>query len=268
MSEKITSFQNPRVKLIKRLRDKRDREREGRFVIDDLRDFERALDCGFELDYAFICPELAEDARELNRAERRIPVQKRFEVSREMMEKVSYRTHPGVISGVMHMPSVSNFEQATAYVTSPVLSLVGLQKPGNIGALLRTADAAGFKTIFLIDTALDLFNPNIIRSSTGAVFLPNIYQITGTQAATFFQQQHYQLVAAHLEGDENLFSVQFADRCAILLGTEDVGLDDIWVERCDVLLKIPMVGELSDSLNVSVSGAVIMYEVLRQRMRP
>jgi TrmH family RNA methyltransferase len=266
MSERITSFQNPRVKLIKRLRDKRDREREGRFVIDDLRDFERAMDCGFELDYAFICPELAQDAQELNRAERRVPATKHFEVSRELMEKVSYRTHPGVILGVMHTREASDFEKEAAHLASPLLGLVGLQKPGNIGALLRTADAAGFKTIFLIDTSLDLYNPNIIRSSTGAVFLPNIYSITEAQAVEFFKKQNCQVVGACVEGNESLFSVRFADRCAILLGTEDVGLADEWVDRCDVLLKIPMMGELSDSLNVSVSGAVIMYEVLRQQM--
>jgi TrmH family RNA methyltransferase len=266
MTEKITSFQNPRVKLIKHLRDKRGRERERRFVIDDLRDFERALDCGFELDYAFICPELAEDAKELNRAERRISSQKRFEVSRDLMEKVNYRSSPGVILGVMHSGFTHSLEQESAAIKPPVLGLVNLQKPGNIGALLRTADAAGFKTIFLIDTSLDLFNPNMIRSSTGAVFLPNIYQVTSEQAAAFFQQYGYQIVAAHLDGNESLYSINFADRCAILLGTEDVGLDDKWVERCDVLMKIPMLGELSDSLNVSVSGAVIMYEVLRQRM--
>lgn len=265
MSETITSFQNPRVKQIKRLRDRKGRERESRFVVDDVRDFERAVECDFELDYAFICPELAADPQELDRLEQIIPAYQRFDVSRDLMENVSYRTNPGPLVGVMLARKPLSVIDDHVTITPPILGLVGLQKPGNIGALLRSADAAGFKTIFLIDIPLDLFNPNVIRSSTGAVFLSNIYTLTEAQAARYFEKENYQIVAAHLEGDRSLYSVRFAERCAILLGTEDVGLSQAWVERCVVLLKIPMMGVLSDSLNVSVSGAVIMYEVLRQR---
>ncbi len=265
MTEKITSFQNPRAKQIKRLRERKGREREGRFVIDDLRDFERAADCGFELDYAFICPELAASPQELRQIETMIAAHQRFEVSRELMENVSYRANPGALVAVMIVRSLPSLMDSAVTIVPPVLGLVGLEKPGNIGALLRTADAAGFKTVFLIDISLDLYNPNVIRSSTGAVFLPNIYALTEAQADRFFRQGHYQVVAAHLDGDQSLFSARFAERCAVLLGTEDVGLSQSWVDRCDVLLKIPMMGALSDSLNVSVSGAVIMYEVLRQQ---
>jgi TrmH family RNA methyltransferase len=261
MFEKITSFQNPRLKLIKKLRDKKEREREKRFVIDDTRDLERALACGYNVDYVFYCPTLAE-GRFISVLQR----QQVYEVSRDVMEKVSYRANPSAFLAVLHTKPVNGLQELHHAVGQPVLAMVNLQKPGNIGALLRTADATGFKTIILIDNQLDLYNPNIIRSSTGACFLDNVYELTTVQALEFFQTHHYQIIAAHLEGKASLFDVQIQDRCAVILGTEDVGLDELWTHQTDELVKIPMMGELSDSLNVSVSGAIFMYEALRQRL--
>ncbi|MCU0496407.1 MAG: RNA methyltransferase [Anaerolineae bacterium] len=262
MLEKITSFQNPRVKLIKRLRDKKDREHEQRFVIDDPRDLERALGAGYRVDFAFYCPTLPDSQFQFAKAD--YPV---FEVSADLMQKVSYRTNPSAVLAVMHSHALLGGDQLTRIIEGPILALVGLEKPGNIGALLRSADAAGFKTIFSIDTPLDLYNPNIIRSSTGACFLNNVYTLKTSQALTFFKDRRYQIAAAHLEGDRSLYETDFADNTAIVLGTEDVGLPEIWSRQADLLLKIPMIGVISDSLNVSVSGAIFMYEVLRQRLR-
>ncbi|MBC8171360.1 MAG: RNA methyltransferase [Anaerolineae bacterium] len=261
MFEKITSFQNPRLKLIKKLRDKKEREREQRFVIDDTRDLERALVCGYRVDYCFYTPMLANGQFIPGLQKQQV-----YEVSPEMMEKVSYRANPGAFLAVMHDKPVRDYRQLSEIVDQPVLGMVNLQKPGNIGALLRTADATGFKGILLIDTLLDPYNPNIIRSSTGACFLDNIYYVSTVQAVDFFKQNHYQVLSAHLAGESNLFKVQMADRCAIILGTEDIGLDESWIQHSDELVKIPMMGELSDSLNVSVSGAIFMYEALRQRL--
>jgi TrmH family RNA methyltransferase len=149
-----------------------------------------------------------------------------------------------------------------------ILGLVNLKKPGNIGALLRTADAAGIDIIFLIDSVLDIYNPNIIRASTGAVFIGNIYYMATQEALTFFAERNITIVATHLDGTMTLYDFDFTKQpTAILLGTEDTGLEDTWVNHCDVLLKIPMIGHLSDSLNVSVSGAICMYEALRQRQK-
>lgn len=262
MLEKITSFQNPRVKLIKRLRDKKDREREARFVIDDPRDLQRALGAGYRVDFAFYCPTLPDSEFQLATLD--YPV---FEVSADLMEKVSYRSNPSAILAVMHSQAMLGSDQLESVTNGPILALVGLEKPGNIGALLRSADGAGFKTILLIDTPLDLYNPNIIRSSTGACFLNNVYTLTTQQALTFFTEKGYQIATAHLDGDQSLYETEFADKTAIVLGTEDVGLPSVWSEAADLLLKIPMMGVISDSLNVSVSGAIFMYEVLRQRLR-
>lgn len=261
MFEKITSFQNPRLKLIKKLRDKKGREQESRFVIDDQRDLERALERGYRVDYVFYCPELAGGAFVHG-----LPREQIYEVSRDIMEKVSYRTNPGGFVAVMFQKPLRGAQALEGIADRPVIGLVNLQKPGNIGALLRTADATGFKAVFLIDSTLDLYNPNIIRSSTGACFLDTLYTLTGAEARTFFQKRGYTTIAAHLDGGMGLYDLRFDERSAVLLGTEDVGLDDTWTAFCDVLARIPMAGQITDSLNVSVSGAIFMYEVLRQRL--
>jgi TrmH family RNA methyltransferase len=146
-----------------------------------------------------------------------------------------------------------------------ILALVNLQKPGNIGALLRSADATGFRAIFLIDTALDIYNPNIIRSSTGACFLDNVYYLTSAAAQQFFKAKSYRVLAASPDGDQSVFNMRFEDKTAVVLGTEDQGLSDAWLENCDQRVRIPMEGQLADSLNVSVSGTIFMYEALRQQ---
>jgi len=262
MFEKITSTQNPRVKLAHALRDKKDRDRQQRFVIDDGRDLERALACGYVVDFALYCPEL-------NRGERfayAVPRERVFEVPRAVMEKAAYRENPSEVLAVMVSQPVQGQAalNAALRIDGAVLVLVNLQKPGNIGALLRTADASGFKTVVFVDTSLDLYNPNIIRSSTGTCFLGNVYSVTTAQALASLKRGGYWTIAAHLEGSVSLYAAQFPPKTAIVLGTEDVGLPQVWADACDVRVRIPMVGQVSDSLNVSVSGAVMMYEVFRQ----
>lgn len=222
-----------------------------------MRDLTRALACGYKIAHVFYCAEL--DANQDIDALGNAPI---YDIPRDIMDKISYRSTPSSIVAVMHQPQ---HQPALSEIASPlVLGLVNLQKPGNIGALLRTADATGFKAILLIDTSLDLYNPNVIRSSTGAVFLNNIYTVSGEQALTFFHDYDYSIVAGIVDGDTPLPEVDFRRKSAILLGTEDVGLDDFWQSKCDVRVTIPMVGEISDSFNVSVSGAIFMYEALRQ----
>jgi TrmH family RNA methyltransferase len=258
MSELITSVQNPRVKLVRRLRDKRDREREGRFVVDGLRDLERALACGLGLDFVLVCPELLREPLP------DLPEGRVVRVTVDIMDKVSYRENPEGVAAVMMMPPTLGADALGGVPDAPILGLVGLQKPGNIGALMRTADAAGFRSVFLIDCDLDVYNPNIILSSTGAVFLGNVYRLSGGQARAFFRERGVQVVGTHLHAAQDAYAVVYQPRMALLMGTEDVGLSDDWLPACDAQVLIPMVGRLADSLNVSVAGAILMYEVLRQ----
>lgn len=260
--ETITSFQNSKVKLAQKLRDKHHREREQLFVVDYVRDFERALQQDYEIEFVLYSPTTAspDEKQQLEALDGVI-----YTVAPDILNKASYRENPGGFVAVLRQkPPLTTLEAVTA---QHVLALVDLRKPGNIGALLRTADAAGFKAIILVDTTLDLYNPNVIRSSTGACFLGNIYSASMTMALNFFKNANYQLVAGHLEGNTNLFDVNFRRKTVLALGTEDTGLSAAWADNCDHLVRIPMMGQLSDSLNVSVSGAVFMYEALRQTLR-
>lgn len=259
----ITSFQNSKIKLANKLASKRQREKTGLFLVDYARDLERALQAGYEIEFAFYCEMLASDD------DKQLLVQLQdaevYDVHQDLMDKASYRQNPSGLVAVMQQKPTLTLEDAGKIDTRHILGLVNLSKPGNIGALLRTADAAGIEMVFLVDVALDIYNPNIIRSSTGAVFLDNIYQMSSDDAVSFFAERDIAIVAAHLDGTMSLYDVDFnTKRTAIMLGAEDTGLDDSWVNHCDKLVKIPMMGRISDSLNVSVSGAIFMYEALRQ----
>jgi len=261
--ERITSLQNTKVKQARKLREKRQRERDGRFVIEYSRDLERALDQGFTVDYALYAPQLADE--DDNNIRSRLPASHVFEVTPEIMQKASYRQNPNGLLAVMISRPLRDVTWLAEQAPALILVLVDLKKPGNIGALLRTADAAGIDAIVLVDTALDLFNPNIIRSSTGACFINNVVVAASEDALSFFQSTGYTTVATVVDGSRLLFEADFTGKTAILLGTEDQGLPDFWVDQTNQQVRIPMMGQLSDSLNVSVSGAIFMYEALRQR---
>lgn len=262
----ITSAQNPKVRQVKKLRDRRERDKTGLFVIDDGRDLSRALDHDYTVVYALYCPALShpDDAALL----RRIPNERVYEVPPAVMRSANYRENPaGVLAVIAQKPrrGADSLAEQLKTAAPPFLALVGLEKPGNIGALLRTADAAGFTAVCLVDTALDVYNPNVIRSSTGACFLETVYTLSTQEALTLFAAHGYAIVAAVVDGDTPLYQADFRQRIVIALGTEDTGLNAAWVEAAALRVAIPMVGALSDSLNVSVSGAVFMYEVLRQQ---
>lgn len=265
MIEKITSFQNTKVKLIKKLRDKKGREEEGLFVIDGTRDLTRALAQGYQARFWIYCPDkITSEEQTLLKT---LPKEHSYEVTLNILEKVAYRDNPsGVLAVLESRPPLrlTAWSQSAA-MGQHVLVLVGLSKPGNIGALLRTADAAGFGAVWLVDCSLDLYNPNLIRASTGACFLGNIYTATSTEAIRQLQSTNYQIIAAHPDADKSLFNISITNTSAIVLGAEDIGLPSEWLDACQIALKIPMQGRLSDSLNVSVSGAIFMYEALRQK---
>jgi TrmH family RNA methyltransferase len=256
--ERITSPQNAKLKLVKSLQEKKHRQRERLFVVDDLRDLQRALTRGYRVAFLLACPALLrpEERDFLDESHANA-----YELSPDLMEKVGYRQNPNGLIAVLEQPPAPALP---ASLNAPVLCLVALEKPGNIGALLRTADASGFRYVVLVDTALDLYNPNVIRASTGACFLGNVYSLNSTQTLEALRANRYRILSAHLDGTKSLYDVRFTPQTAVVLGTEDKGLPDLWAQACDELVKIPMIGQLSDSLNVSVSGAVFMYEALRQ----
>lgn len=261
--EPITSTQNPKVKQVRKLRNRREREKSGLFVVDDTRDLQRALACDYRIVHAFYCAERDTDGS----AGALLADQRTYTVEGDLLAKLSYRESPSPLVAVLEQKPPRTAADLETVGSRLVLGLVDLRKPGNIGALLRTADATGFTAVLLIDTALDLYNPNIIRSSTGAVFLNNIYTVTSDEALAFFHNKGYAITAAVVDGDRTLYDVDFRSQpTTVIMGTEDTGLDESWLAHCDYRVRIPMVGTLADSLNVSVSGAIFMAEALRQSL--
>jgi len=262
--KQITSFQNSRVKEIRKLREHRTRQKTGSFVVDDSRDLERALRCGYEVEYLFFDASTSRDDTLIAQVEpNRI-----FDVTPDILARVSYRQNPSDVVAVLKQKLPRDVGILTEANVNRVLGLVDLKKPGNIGALLRTADATRFDAICLIDCALDLYNPNVIRSSTGACFLNNIFTLSSEQALEVFRSHAFSIIAAAVDGDVALHHADLTGRIAILLGTEDIGLPEFWINQADQRVRIPMNGDIVDSLNVSVSGAMFMYEAQRQITQP
>ena len=255
----ITSAQNSKIKLVNRLRSKRGRQSEGRFVIDYERDLRRALQLGYAIDFLLHQPGSA--------AAQRYPAVDAYAVPPALLKRASYRENPDDIVAVMISKPAKGLAALSAADIRQALVLVELAVPGNIGALLRSADAAGMDAVALVDTALDLYNPNVIRSSAGACFRGNIYKLSSDEALAYFKAEAFQIVAADAAGPRGLYELDFAARSAIALGSEDRGLKADWLNAADQLASIPMAGEVTDSLNVSVSGALFMYEMHRQRRR-
>ena len=253
----LSSSQNPKIKLVSRLRSKRGRQRHKRFLIDYSRDLQRALACGYAVDYVLTCPDIAELQLDAHI--------EAHQVSPELMAKLSYRENPSGLIAVMRSREARGLGELRRAAIRDALLLVDLRVPGNIGALLRTADAAGMDAVILVDCALDLYNPNIIRSSTGACFLDSIYQLSGDEALAWLNETGIRLICAEVQGARSLYKLDFGDSAAIALGAEDRGLTQRWLKRADQRVRIPMAGRMSDSLNVSVSGAILIYELYRQR---
>ena len=258
--EPITSPQNARFKQVNRLRGKRYREQESRFLIEYERDLQRAIQQGYQIDFLLLCPDLAaSDLAVFDSAEQR------YQITPELLNRLTYRKNPTGFIAVLHSKLPKKLDDLERANPSCIIVLDDLRVPGNIGALLRTADAAGIDAVILVDSALDLYNPNIIRSSTGACFGDNIYSLGSEDTAKYLERRDFQLLAADTESETSLYDADLRRRTAIILGAEDRGLSEFWRERCDQLVSIPMTGQLIDSLNVSVTGAIFMYEMRRQR---
>ncbi len=253
----ISSAQNSKLKLVNRLRSKRGREAEARFVIDYERDLRRALDCGYQAEFVLHCPELGGEIDDMDCETHTIAPQ--------LLRRFSYRDNPDGVLAVMHSQQPGGRAWLEGASVCSALVLVDLRVPGNVGALMRSADASGgCEAIILVDCALDIYNPNIIRSSTGACFLDNIVELTTDQALDYLGSAGLEIVAADVGGG-SLYNAEFAAKTAIVLGAEDRGLSADWLAHADRRLRIPMAGRAADSLNVSVSGAILLFELQRQR---
>ena len=239
----ITSVDNPRVKDVLRLRKSRERRRTGLFVAEGPREVERARAAGLRLVATFFAPELLEwtDGEE---------------VSDRVLARMAYRAEPEGVIAIVEAPRRELPRHGTLYLVS-----VGIEKPGNLGAMARSAEAAGADALVVSEGRADPWNPNAIRASTGAVFrLPvvegTLADISGLDAA---------LVATVVGAPLRYTDADLRAPSAIAVGAEDAGLADPWLRAADLQVAIPVLGRSADSLNASAAAAVVLYEAVRQR---
>ena len=280
----ITSVQNPRVKAVVALQQKSaERRRTGLFVVEGRREVEHCVEMGLEVVEVFVCEELGgwscdnvaanrtEGMKEAKEVEGMKGVKvaevtrgvKVTEVTRGVYEKMAYR---GGTEGVMAV--VKSKERRLDELDlneNPLIVVVErVEKPGNLGAILRSADAAGADAVVVCDPLTDLWNPNLIRSSIGAVFTVPCVACGSEECIEFLKAHGIQILTAQLQDSELYYDTDMRRGTAIVMGTEATGLTEVWRKAADAHIRIPMLGRL-DSLNVSVSAAILLYEAVRQR---
>lgn len=258
----LDSPKNPTVKALLRLRERRQRERERRYLIEGLREVQRAQQAGAPLVQILYAGDfLSAEGRELLAA---APGGlELLSCSKEAFARLSLRQNPDGILAVAEMRPLE-LDDLRLPEAALVLVVDGLEKPGNVGALLRTADAAGLDAVFLSGAGTDLHNPNVIRASVGSVFSRPVLALESERLLEFLRQESFKLVAATPEARRSYWDESYQGRVALLLGSEAEGLSELWRSEAGHPVAIPM-GGLADSLNVATAGALLIYEALRQR---
>lgn len=261
MIETITSSQNPKIKFLLQLQQKSsERRKAGLFVVEGRRELMHCLEAGFEVDTVFWCSAVEVGTEPLPALPDHVRV---FEVSKDVYERVAYR---GSTEGLIAEVRTRQDSLASLHLGEKPLIVVveRVEKPGNLGAILRSADAAGVDAVIVCDPLTDLYNPNLIRSSVGGFFSVPCVACTSEACIEFLKQHDIQILTAQLQDSNLYYDTDMRRATAIVMGTEATGLTDQWREAADAHIRIPMLGRI-DSLNVSVSAAILMYEAVRQR---
>lgn len=254
----IESLQNPKIKNLLKLQEKsRERKKHGLFVVEGVQEVELALKSGFEANEFFICASIFQNQISL-------PKKNTNFVSETLFEKMVYRGTTGGIVGVFKIKQ-NKLSEIKVSDNALVVVLESVEKPGNLGAILRTCDGAGVDALLVCDPLVDFYNPNVIRSSVGTIFTNQFASESKENVINWLKSRHIQIISTYLRNDtQNLYDVNFKGKSAIVLGTENSGLTEDWLEHSDFLVKIPMNG-MVDSLNVSNAAAICIYEALRQK---
>ncbi len=256
----ITSHQNPKIKNILALEKARERRLQNVFVIEGLKELSLAVEGKYKISSVFFCPEIV-DVKDIqsiiNQENLLIPVQQ------SVFEKIAYRESSGGVVAVAEQKK-HTLENIILPRNPIVLVLESVEKPGNLGAVLRTADAANIDAVIICDPQTDFYNPNVIRSSIGCIFTTPIASATSEETIAWLKKQGVRLFATYLQASRPYFEIDFTGPTAIIMGTESTGLSDRWVQEADAAIIIPMQGKI-DSMNVSTAAAVIVFEATRQR---
>ena len=266
-AETVTSARNPRIKGLLELQEKsRARRREGLFVVEGRRELGHCLEAGFIPHTLFICEEILgeKEAEELMARARKVNCDVGLvQIPAEIYDKIAYRGGTeGIIAEIQNKERT--LEDLHLGDNPVVIVLESVEKPGNLGAVLRSADAAAADAVIICDPLTDLYNPNLIRASIGAVFTLQVAAATTGDTIGWLKSRGIRILTAQLQDSELYYDTDMTGPTAIVMGTESTGLSDTWRAAADAHIRIPMLGRL-DSLNVSVSAAILLFEALRQR---
>lgn len=264
MEEIITSRKNSKIREIERLKERKWRRKLQKTVVEGSREIHRVLKCGRTLNSVFQSNSFLEkeENEELaaNFAELQIPV---YTISSDLMKKIAYRSNPEGIIAVMDTWESSIYD-IPIRENSFYLIAEALEKPGNLGAILRSVDASGADALILCNSKIDIFNPNVIRASTGTVFNVPIAELSEDELLNWCTENKVKIITAEPYAENFYFKVDLTGKTAILVGSEHSGVSKFFTENSYKSVKIAMNGK-ADSLNVSVSAAVLLYEAARQR---
>ncbi len=264
MLEKISSPQNPRIKQAIRLHSSRGRQSQGRIIVFGTREVIRALQAGLKFDELFICESISSPDLNALVNQTRGSATRLAMLTSNVFAKVTYGDRD---SGVVAVGPRPNTDLNQLSVQEPLLVVVAqaIEKPGNLGAIIRTADACAVSCVLLADPLTDTFHPNSIRSSTGTVFGMPLATGSSEEIQDWLQVNHCRVFTAMLENAENCFAADLTGNVAIVVGNEANGLTKDWTNKNFSPVKLPMQGR-ADSLNVSVTASVMIYEAARQRI--
>jgi TrmH family RNA methyltransferase len=263
MAKVISSLQNPLIKNVLLLGEKpRARKEQNRIVIEGLREIRLAAGSGFNITDLLFTRELVSDADLKSLPVRNNPVEL-TEVSQDVYNRLAYRKDSGGLIALAE-PKRLLFSDLRLRVQPLLLVLEMVEKPGNLGALLRTADAANLDAVIICDPQTDIYNPNAIRSSIGCIFTMPVVTASSEEAISWMRTTGIKMFGTALTATCLYHETEFCQPAAIIMGSEANGLSGIWLEGADDLIKIPMMGKI-DSMNVSASAAIVIFEAMRQR---
>lgn len=260
MHFKITSTQNPKIKSLLSLEKPRERRKQGLFIIEGKKEIKMALDAGYKIGNLFFCDDIISEEELSGLASDNkllIPV------AREVFDKIAVRENSGGVLAVAEQKAHS-LKQIRLGQNPLILILEAVEKPGNLGAILRTADAAGVDAVIICDPQTDFYNPNVIRSSIGCVFSTQIASATSEETIEWLNKNGIAIYCTYLKASSQYHLVDFTTPSAIVMGTEATGLSPVWVNNSTRNIIIPMHGMI-DSMNVSTAAAVVVFEAKRQR---
>ena len=265
--ESVTSAQNPKIKEALTLQEKSKFRREkGLFIVEGRRELEHCINAGFNVRTLFLCPDLTDDtpAQDLIYNIERVNPQCLFiEIPAHLYNKLAYRGSTEGIIAEIEYKSIS-LEEIKFKKNPLIIVLESVEKPGNLGAILRSADASGADAVIICDPLTDIYNPNLIRSSIGAVFTTQVVAASSEDTIKWLSENGINIFTAQLQDSKWYYDTDMTLGTAIVMGTEAEGLSTLWREAATSHIKIPMLGKL-DSLNVSVSAAILLYEAVKQR---